>query len=87
MVILEGYPEGGRKMEKRTFYKTIVTVEILHEEPLSAGLSLEDIDYLITEGHCSGEVSVSLAKELTEDEMKASLISQGSDPEFFGIES
>jgi hypothetical protein len=81
------YQEGGRKMEKRTFYKTVVTIEILHEEPLSASMSLEDIEYLITEGHCSGEVSVGLAYEMTEDEMRAALISQGSDPEFFGIES
>lgn len=44
-------------MSKRIFYKTTVTVEVLHEEPLNFD-TLEDLHYAITYGDCSGEFEV-----------------------------
>lgn len=67
------------------FYKTIVTIEILSEEPIG-NPDLEEIQYQTTEGNWSGVVDVTSEEELTPEEMSKALIAQGSDPEFFSIE-
>jgi hypothetical protein len=66
------------------FYKTIVTIEILSEEPIG-NPDLEEIQYQTTEGHWSGVCDISSVQELTAEEMSKALIAQGSDPQFFGI--
>jgi hypothetical protein len=62
-------------------YKTVYTIEVLSDEPLGE-VSLADIQYEITEGHCSGVFREKSCDELTEYEMARALIRQGSDPTF-----
>ena len=69
------------------FYKTIVTVTVLScDEQVDPESSLEDINYLISEGGCSGAMEVGDPLELTPEEMAEELVKQDSDPQYFGIE-
>ncbi len=70
-------------MEK-PIYKTIITVEVLSEEPYSE-TSLGQIAYDIMEGGCSGVATAAESVLLTPEESIAATIAQGSDPEFFGL--
>ena len=72
-------------MTKRKFYKTIVEVEVLSEEPF-ADEDLATVQYEITEGHCSGVVNNKGSKALNGKQVANALIKQGSDPEFFQID-
>jgi len=68
------------------FYRTVLKIEVLSEEPLAHGdMSLSDIDYAITEGHCSGVVTLDTEEEVDGPTMARLLIAQGSDPGFFGL--
>jgi hypothetical protein len=72
-------------MTKRKFYRTVIQIEILSEEPYECD-ALEDVTYDITEGHCSGELKdVVRNEEKTGKEMAALLVAQRSDPEFFQL--
>ena len=72
---------------KKKYYRSVVQIEILSEEPFEDGQSLEDIDYEITEGNNSGVVSmVKHNQELSGKEMSKKLKEQGSDPEFFHLD-
>jgi hypothetical protein len=62
-------------------YKTLYTIEVLSDEPLGE-VNLGELQYEITEGHCSGVFREKSRDELTEYEMAKALIRQGSDPEF-----
>ncbi len=76
-------------MTKRKFYKYILEVEILSEEELEGieDCSLRHVDYMLTEGGCSGQVKLQNSEQLTGKEMAEELKKQGSDPEFFQIDS
>ncbi len=76
-------------MENNKFYRTVFTIEVLSDEPLQAdGMGLEEINYEITEGHCSGVVTTDGSMEVTKKEMSDLLYAQGSDPSFlFGDET
>ena len=69
-----------------SYYRTIFTVEVLSEYPLDV-CNLATVDRLITEGGCSGVVTHSDSVELSAKEAAAALMAQGSDPEFFGLDS
>ena len=75
-------------MTKRKFRKYIVEIELLSEEPWDDldCASLSDIDYEMTEGHCSGRVKIKSDVELNGLQMAKALMKQGSDPEFFLID-
>ena len=73
-------------MKQRKFYRTRITVEVLSENILSSDMSLADIDYAITDGDCSGEVTWGDPEELDADQMAAALIAQNSDPGFFSLD-
>lgn len=77
-------PAAGRP-SSRTFHRTVYQVEVLSEEPLDPDLSLEDIAYAITEGHCSGDYQCTVAEEVDGPAMAALLRKQRSDTEFFGL--
>ena len=65
-----------------TYYRNVFMIEVLSDEPL-AGLEVSDIDRLITDGPCSGLMTVVTAnEEVSEQHMAELLIAQGSDPEF-----
>ena len=70
----------------RTFYKTKIVVEVLSEEPYFE-TNLETIAMDITDGSCSGVVKIVSKKELTGKRMARALLSQGSDTEFFNLDS
>jgi hypothetical protein len=71
-------------MDKK-FYRTIVAIEILSEDPIGDP-NVSEIDNEIFGGDWSGESKVILSEEVSEERMAKFLIAQGSDPEFFGIE-
>ena len=68
----------------RKFFKTVFTIEVLSEDPLSSSLSLTDIEF--TEGYCSGTIRVEEATEIDGRTAVALLEAQGSDPEFFSLD-
>lgn len=67
------------------FFKTTIIIEILSEQKFN-NTNLEDINYAITQGDCSGKVEITGYQELTSKEAAAALLAQGSDPEFFGLD-
>lgn len=72
-------------MTKRTFYKTVIQVTVLSEEPFESE-DLSEINYAITEGGCSGDVNTILTEKLDGKQIAKELQSQGSDPEFFRVD-
>lgn len=63
------------------FYRTVIEVEVLTNEPYVPG-SLEEVQYDITEGHASGAWDITASEEVTKERMAALLEAQGSDPDF-----
>lgn len=72
-------------MADKHFYRTIVEIEILSEEPQRFD-SLREIDYEITDGHSSGTWAIKSQVEITPAEMAQLLIAQGSDTSFLGLD-
>jgi len=72
-------------MTKRKFYKTIIQVEILSEEPFTSN-SLEDVAYEIKDGHSSGVINNRGSQVLNGKQTAKALLKQGSDPEFFCLD-
>ena len=70
---------------KRKFYKTVLTVEVLSEEPFECN-DLGDVNYAITQGDCSGTMDCGTSKKISAGTMAKALLKQGSDPEFFGLD-
>jgi hypothetical protein len=83
-------------MTKRKFHRTVIQVEVLSEDPLDRLINSEDpsckstqlsaIDYLITEGGCSGEVKTIREQELNGKQAAKAMLNQGSDPSFFNLD-
>jgi len=70
---------------KRKFYRTVYHVEVLSDGPCS-GMSLDEVLYEITEGHCSGDLSEDPTDEVVNGPTMAKmLLNQRSDPSFFGL--
>lgn len=69
----------------RKFYKTVIKVEVLSEEPFDYD-NLSDIHNQITDGDCSGEYTTTKITILTAKQAASTLIRQGSDPEFFQLD-
>ncbi len=74
-------------MTKRKFYRTVVEVEILSENPLEDATDLQAISYEITQGDCSGHVTVISEQAVSGRVMAKLLQNQGSDPGFFQLEA
>lgn len=71
-------------MTSRTFFKTIIQVEVLSEEPLEWD-GLLDVHQAITSGGCSGVVREVASVRLTGAEVAEALNEQGSEPAFFQL--
>lgn len=70
-------------LSKRKFYRTVVQVEILSEEPYSS-TDLEQINYDISEGHHVGDVQLILdSEEMSGKTCADKLSAVGSSPDFF----
>ena len=65
------------------FFKTILKVEVLSENSDVANLDIDEIAWAITDGDCSGLVTVEEVKQLSEEELVAECDKQGTDPAFF----
>lgn len=72
-------------MSKRTFFKTVITVEVLSEGPFQFE-SLEGVAYAIQEGDCSGQYWTEEQVELGRREFVAALEKQQSGPGFFFLD-
>ena len=69
----------------RKFFRTLVSVEILSEEPLPE-MELEELGYQMSLGSYYGDIEYGLSEEVDSSTMAKLLIDQGSDPEFFGLD-
>ena len=72
-------------MTERKFYRTVVEVVILSEEPVHSDTDLDVIHYQITNGDWSGEVKVQDSVPVDGKTMASMLEEQGSDPSFFQL--
>lgn len=74
-------------MAKKKLYKSVLRVEILSEEPFPESVSLEDVKYEITDGHCSGILNWETHNsEIVGAEASKEVLNQGTDPEFFQMD-
>lgn len=69
----------------RTFYRSVLTVEVLSEDPLPEGINLGTVAVEIVSGDCSGKVTEDLNQEVDGPTMAKLLKAQGSDPAFFHL--
>ncbi len=86
----EVYGEEGKDVPKpseRKFYRTIIEVEVLSEEPIG-DMDMDMIKYHTdTTGDFSGKYTTkSQDEEMDGVETARALMEQGSDPEFFGLD-
>lgn len=74
--------------QQKRIYKTIVRYEVLSEEPFGS-MSLEDINRETTEGSMSGMFLDNEVHDeiLTGKKAADAIIAQGSDTEFFSLDS
>ena len=64
-------------------YRIVYKIEVLADSPLHhEPLSLKDIAYEITDGHCSGVFLDTEVEEVSRERMSELLVAQGSDPSF-----
>jgi hypothetical protein len=84
-----GFQELGDNFidQMKRYYKTTLQVTILSEEPYPEEYNLAQVHQDITEGEMSGEYTEISREELNGKEMAKALEDQGSDPEFFGLDS
>lgn len=68
----------------RKFYKTVIRVVVLSEEPYHPG-SLYNVHYDITDGGCSGEFEVIESAEVDGPTMADLLADQENSPSYFGL--
>ena len=66
------------------FFRTIFTVEVLSRGQLGDGIPLERVAYEITDGDCSGNITMT-EEQVDGPQMVQLLVSQGSEPEFLGL--
>lgn len=74
------------KRNTRKYYKTLITIEVLSEEPLEDGVSAEDVLAEIDEGGWSGVVQFGDSMPMNGLEAATALLAQGSDPGFFMLD-
>lgn len=72
-------------MTNRKFYKTVITVEVLSEDPYQFE-NLSELAYDVDEGDCSGKTTIEKTEEVDGATMALLLAAQGSDSEFFRID-
>ena len=72
---------------KKQFYKTVLQIEVLSEDPIVAELPVDKLlsylEYQGTFGHNSNYVSVVGEQKLTVKELELECAKHGTDPSFF----
>jgi hypothetical protein len=71
---------------RRTFYRTLITVEVLAEDSPYKPETLEGVAQDIVNGDCTGAWEVTACEEVDGPRMAELMVRQGSDPEFFGLD-
>jgi hypothetical protein len=72
-------------MASKTFYRTVVRVEVLSELPFRFE-NLTDVHNAITTGECSGCIQIAVDnRPMDGRECAERLLAEGSDPAFFGL--
>lgn len=73
-------------MTKRKFYKTVIQVKVLSEQPYEYE-NLSQVASDISDGDCSGEIENTITNEKLNGKQAATVLQeQGSDPEFFRLD-
>jgi hypothetical protein len=73
-------------MTERNFYRTVIHVEVLSEEPYVFSGNLVDVANDISSGDCSGVARTIHEEKCNGAKMAQLLLAQGSDPEFFMLD-
>lgn len=73
-------------MTDRKFYRTVIHVEVLSEEPYTFSGNLVDVANDISSGDCSGVARTIQEEKCDGFRMAQLLLAQGSDPEFFMLD-
>ena len=72
----------------RKYFETVFVVKVLSEDkPVDVATDLEDLDYLIHDGACVGDVECTAQTELTGKEAADKLAEFGSEPGFFQLDA
>lgn len=72
---------------KNKYYKTIITFNVLSQDPIPDDMTLAAIDQECRVGEYSGDMGFeSRVTELTAEQAAEELLKQGSSPSFFGLE-
>lgn len=69
-------------MPKAKYFRTVITVEVLSNEPVGDDISLSEVIEEITYGNWSGQVIFTPSKEIKAPKARRLLQKQGSDPNF-----
>jgi hypothetical protein len=72
-------------MSERKFYRTVITVEVLSEEPYNPDSLSQMAEDCFGGGDCSGKWSITAQQTVDGPQMAQMLKAQGSDPEFFQL--
>lgn len=67
------------------YYRTVITVEVLSDEPYNPA-SLAQVAHDTISGGCSGNWKITSSEEVTVKRMAELLEAQGSDPSFLIME-
>lgn len=79
-------PYEGIVMSERKFYRTVIQVEVLSEEPYHFDGDLSAVAEDISTGDCSGLARMIQTEECDGARMSNLLMAQGSDPSFFMLD-
>jgi hypothetical protein len=75
----------GKK--QKSIYKTVIEVVVISEEPLNESeFSLSEIEYMITDGDYSGQITIKSQDVLLGEDAVIAVKNQGSDPAFFQMD-
>ena len=75
-------------MKKKVLYRTVVQFEILSEEPIPEGMDMEEIMAECEDGAYSGKTTVIAENKPVVGKRAVNMVvNQGSDPEFFQMDS
>jgi len=72
---------------QKPIFRSIIQIEIISDAPIPDGMSLDDINYQITEGDYSGKIETTIDNQKLYGKTAVNaIINQGSDTDFFGID-
>jgi hypothetical protein len=70
----------------KKYYRTIIEIEVLSDEEVGF-TDLDGVIEAITDGDCSGSWEQKDSQPVSKEEMRELLAKQGSDPDFFDLDT